>query len=86
MKHKNARAAIEEYLGHSVSSVLSHRDPHNPDFISLRAHKSGKNFDFLLDTSVNGFDDENLEECEFETWPPKSDEKNMFGLVNVKVQ
>lgn len=84
MAVKNVKLVIEEYLGYEVDSIKMHKDPLNKKYLAIRATKEGKDFDFLVCTA-EGISVGNLEEAEFETWPPKSDKKNMMKLENVRI-
>ena len=80
----NVRKIVEEYLGFEIDSIEMHKDPLNKKYLAIRAVKKEKTFDFVVCTS-EGISIDTLEEVEFETWPPKSDKKNMMKLENVRV-
>ena len=69
---------IEEYTGKTVEKLKTYRDPKVNGTYALKAiMNDNKVLDFLI---CGGYVEEwtpecisdNLEECEFESWPPKS--------------
>jgi hypothetical protein len=78
------KAAIEEYSGNGVSSIKLHPDPQVPGTYAIRTKFEGESehCDWLLVKYNPAWTTSEiqmqLEECEFETWPPISDGLKLF--------
>ena len=71
------KKTIEHYTGEKVSSIKIKKDPQVPGAYGIRVEIEGEIFDYLLTSQFSKSlkpEDlaEVLEECEFESWPPKS--------------
>jgi hypothetical protein len=76
------KSAIEYYTGFKVKRVSIVEDPLVMDTYAIRCYKGKMKLDFL----IVGFNrsmtkeeiSDNLEECEFESFPPESDGLKFF--------
>ena len=80
IENETFQAAVELYTGRKVASLLRHDDPEVAGCVALRATMEGGDvIDFLLSANsrfcltATALADE-LEECEFTAWPPRSGE------------
>ena len=72
------KKAIEEYSGNKVKTIKIHRDPQVDGTYAIRTKFEGEeeNQDWLVchyrsDWSIDKIGEE-IEECEYESWPPAS--------------
>ena len=83
MKYKDA---IESYTERKVKKVDVANDPLNDNCVALRATFEDKSILCFIWNSADGdCSADTLEEVEFDSWPPKSKESNMWKLGNVRV-
>jgi hypothetical protein len=78
------KKAIESYVGLKITSIEIFPDPQVENTYAIRTKhiKEKENFDWLLCHYKNNWSiaeiENNLEECEYETWPPISNELKFF--------
>ena len=84
LQNADFQLAVEHYTGRKVASLLRHDDPQVAGAVALRATLEGGDVvDFLLSGNAprcnthQALADE-LEECEFESWPPRSGNLKFF--------
>ena len=86
---KELKDVIELYTGQIVKKIDLYPDPINSMYTAVRVQFEDNNvasYVYYLFQSFDGkYDYDSLEEVEFETWPPKSDKKNMGKLENMNV-
>lgn len=78
------RAVIEEYSGERVIELKIYHDKKCRGCVAMRAvfASDGMEHDFIFMAGVPRTVDE-LEECEFETWPPREGKQKLEHLVGV---
>jgi hypothetical protein len=79
---ESVKQAIDEYSGIYVDSVEIIADPRNSDIFAFRAFLNDRYISFLWDSSMGPLNGDELEEVEFESWPPKSNESSELDLLN----
>ena len=78
------KQAVAEYTGREVMSVQVHPDPKVSGTYAIRAvlkrGKKTETIDFLHVSGMSNADvsPDTLEECTFESWPPKSGGLKLF--------
>ena len=78
------KKAIEKYSGKKVKTIKVHSDPQVEGTYAIRTKFEGRkeNQDWLICRYESSWDiakvEENLEECEYETWPPASGRPRFF--------
>lgn len=74
-----AHKAVEEYTGKKVKTIDVFQDPKVSGCIAIRVTVKGipRKLDFLK-THNDPINADNLEEAEFDQWPPKSGELKFF--------